>query len=834
MKKALLTKLFLFLIVGGMYAQLGEIDKTFNPSIGAGANKNITSVAVQTDGKIIIAGEFTNYANTSKNRIARLNADGTLDPTFNIGDGASNDISDVKLQSDGKIIIIGRFTSFNGLKALNIARLNSDGSVDTTFIPPADLFEYKCFAIQANGKILISGTYRDSNGFYASKIVRLEPNGALDTTFDNGTGPILPIEELAIQGDGKIIIVGRFLSYAGVGRAGVARINQDGTLDPTFDPGSGADNNVKTVSIQSDNKIIISGLFKNYNGSPTNGIARLNPDGTKDNTFITSIQAKSTIYSIVVQANGKILVGGDFTSFNNTVANRIVRLNSDATIDLTFNSGIGVDKTVFCIAEQTDEKIIIAGDFSSYKETLRGRLARINTDGTIDTAFFNPEGFGSGSNDNISSVALQADGKIIIVGAFTSYNGIKKEAAVRLNADGTLDKPFNPITTGRGSAVEYCVVVQPDQKILLAGRHTTFDGTLKSNLIRMNAEDGTLDETFRLETAPLVPDIYSIALQTDGKILIGGTFTYFAGVARNHIARLNANGFIDNTFNPGTGANDDISSIIVQTDGKILIIGDFTSYNGVARNHIARLNPDGTLDITFDPGNAANKSLYSIAVQTDGKILIGGSFTTYNNTSINCIARLNTDGTLDSTFNTGTGANGAVTTIKLKADGKILIAGIFEAYNGIERKYIAELNVDGTLDSTFNQGSGINYLVQDILVQPDGNIIVVGNFTSYDDNTVGRVIRILSDTTPLANEEFKKESFMIYPNPSTGIFNINSNQNIESASIKVFDLNGRIVHQSKAENLESKSLDLKSLQNGIYILNIENEGYNYSQKIIKK
>lgn len=827
MKKALLTKLFLFLTLGGMYAQLGEIDKTFNTSIGAGANKNITSVAVQTDGKIIIAGEFINYANTPKNGITRLNSDGTLDTTFDIGTGVNSGakITSVKVVSEGKILIIGDFITFNGITAKGIARLNSDGTLDPSFVSETGLYYFYSIAVQTDGKILIAGYFIDSDGFGVSKMLRVEPNGSLDTTFNSGVGPNLSVREIIIKPNGKIVLIGALTTYAGISRNGIAQINADGTLDTTFNPGTGSIT-IEAVAFQSDGKVLIGGNFTSYNGTSKKRIVRLNLDGTVDDIFNLEAGPNLLVKEIVVQEDDKILIGGQFTSYDGISKNRITRLNADGSLDTAFDIGTGVNETVSSIALQTDGKILIAGNFTSYSNTLRGRLARINTDGTIDNTFFNPEGFASGSNNRIVSVALQADGKIIIAGAFTSYNGIKKEATLRLNADGTLDVPFNPITTGRGSAVEYCVVVQPDGKILLAGRHTTFDGTLKGNLIRMNAENGTLDETFHLETAPLVPDIYSIALQTDGKILIGGEFTSFGGVIRNHIARLNTNGTIDPTFDPGTGADNDVNRIVVQSDGKILIIGDFTSYAGVARNHIARLNPDGTLDTTFDPGTAANKNLYSIALQTDGKILIGGSFSTYKNTSINCIARLNTDGTLDSTFDTGTGANGAVTTIKLKSDGKILIGGIFDAYNDVARNFLAELNADGTLDSMNNLGSGINFPVSDMLIQPDGKIILVGDFTSYDDNIVGRVIRILSDTTPLANEEFQKESFMIYPNPARD--RIYFSQDL--TEIAVYDIQG------KKNNVPyiSNSADISALPQGIYILKgLENNGKIVTQKIVK-
>ncbi len=237
--------------------------------------------------------------------------------------------------------------------------------------------------------------------------------------------------------------------------------------------------------------------------------------------------------------------------------------------------------------------------------------------------------------------------------------------------------------------------------------------------------------------------VHALALQIDGKILIGGSFTSYNGTTQNRIARLNADGSFDPTFTGG--ANSQVYTIALQPDGKILIGGGFFNYNLTSRNSIARLNADGSLDLTFNPGTGANSDVQTIALQTDGKILIGGSFTSYNGTTRNYIARLNADGTLDLTFNPGTGANDFVQTIALQPDGKILMGGGFTSYNGTTQNYITRLNVDGTIDLTFNLGTGANSAVLDIALQPDGNILIGGGFTAYNGIGRNRVARIMGD-----------------------------------------------------------------------------------------
>ena len=264
------------------------------------------------------------------------------------------------------------------------------------------------------------------------------------------------------------------------------------------------------------------------------------------------------------------------------------------------------------------------------------------------------------------------------------------------------------------------------------------------------ALDGNLDTSFTSGTGPNNV-VYSTLIQPDGKILIGGYFTSYNGTPRNRIARLNTDGTLDTSFTPGTGADDaGVLAFALQPDGKIIIGGEFTSYNGTPRNRIARLNTDGTLDTSFDPGIGSDNNIYGVAFLSDGKIIIGGGFTSYNGTPRNRIARLNTDGTLDAGFNPGTGADQTVYSTAVQSDGKILIGGYFTSYNGTPRNRIARLNTDGTLDTTFNPSTGANDGgVSNFAFQPDGKIIIGGEFASYNGiNTIKYVTRLRLNSNP--------------------------------------------------------------------------------------
>ncbi len=362
-------------------SQPGDIDFSF--TTGTGADSLIQTCAIQPDGKIIIGGRFTSYNGTAINRIARLNADGTLDNSFNsLGTGANSYIETCAIQPDGKIIIGGWFTSYNGTAVNRITRLNTDGSLDNSFNSVgagANDVVLTC-TLQSDDKIIIGGYFTTYNGNARRGIARLNADGTLDTGFNPGTGASSDVNTCAMQSDGKIIIGGIFSTYNGTARNFIARVNADGTLDFSFDPGTGVGNgSVETCAIQSDGKIIIGGTFSSYNGTTIIRIARLNSDGSLDTGFDPGTGPNSDIYTCRIQSDGKIIIGGYFNFYNGTIINRITRLNADGSIDTDFNpTGSGTEDVVYTCAIQNDGKIIIGGNFTSYNGNIRKKIARIN------------------------------------------------------------------------------------------------------------------------------------------------------------------------------------------------------------------------------------------------------------------------------------------------------------------------------------------------------------------------------------------------------------------------------------------------------------------------
>lgn len=747
--KLLLSYIALLLVpICTLGQQPGANDITFNTSDGpafgdgTGFNDIVKATCIQPDGKIIVGGWFDEYNGVGRNFIARLNPDGSNDATFNIGTGfmgySYEYVKAITLQADGKILVGGSFEGFNGINRNRIVRLNANGTIDATFNPGTGFNDaVSAIAVQTDGKIIVGGAFTQFNGTTMNRIARLNPNGTLDATFAIGTG-FNGVNTISIQTDGKIVVGGFFTQYNGTTMNRIARLNTNGSLDPGFNIGTGFDYTVNCTAIQPDGKIIVGGWFDEFNGVTTENIARLNSNGSLDATFNTGTGFSADVNSVAIQSDGKIVVGGQFSQFNGLPTGRIARLNTNGSADLTFNSGTGFNGRVDCIAIQTDGKIISGGDFTLNNEHSRNRIARLKTDGSLDPTFFNA----LGASDQVVTMAIQPDGKIVIGGNFTAFNGELINHIARLHPDGTLDTTFH-VGTGFNTQVN-TIEIQPDGKLIMGGGLSLFNGTPINEIVRLNP-DGTLDNTFN--TTGTGPNSYigTTAIQPDGKIIVGGPFTSFSSTSKNRIARLNANGTLDASFNPGIGFDNQVYDVKLQPDGKIMAVGIFNQFRGVSRESIARINPNGTLDTTFDVGYV-DESISSLAIQPDGKIIVVGGFTFYQGNR-NSITRVNPDGSNDPTFNIGTGFNHGVNNIVLQPDGKIIVGGYFTAYNGTPINRIARLNTDGSLDLTFNPAPGFNDWVFTTALQSDGKLLVGGKFTPLNAIPRNRIARLLTVCT---------------------------------------------------------------------------------------
>jgi len=757
----------------------GDLDPTFGTAgkviTSIAGNDVLRGVAVQSDGKILVAGSTTN-GSPDDFAVVRYTASGVLDPSFGPG-GTGRVTTDVggsidygqkmTLQGDGKILVVGQV--FNGSDYdFGLVRYETNGTLDGTFgtggkvITPIGSGNDSAFAVavQTDGAIVVAGAYVGPGGNDLA-VVRYTSGGVLDPNF--GTGGIVktPVGGddaalgVVVQSDGKIVIAG----YSNTGTdydVVLVRYTDSGALDAGFGTGGivttpiGTGDFGTSVALQTDGKIVVGGA-----SDGDFALVRYTSSGALDTSFNSTGKVTTPIGSgndnaqgVVVQGDGKIVVAG-FAENGGSDDFALARYNADGTLDPDFH-GTGKVTTDFgggdsgvCVALQEDGKILVAG----FSNALSGgnndfavaRYFGVPPPGEVDSVVADTTGL------YVIGSAQQPDGKTIIVGTFSTVSGVPRNNIARLNVDGTLDMGFDPNANNRVNAV----AVLPDGKIVIAGFFTALqpNGQLfptgRNYFACLNA-DGTLNASLDL-AANADPGIggnpgfgYGLAVQADGKLLVWGNFISIQGTTRRGIARLNANGVLDFSFNPNPDGY--VFGAAVQGDGKVLLGGLFNTLDPneagspVARRNCARVNANGTVDMSFDPSPSLR--VFALREQPDGKVLLCGDFTSLQPngaavpTTRNRIARVNADGALDAGFNPD--ASTEVGTVALQADGKVIIAGGFETLQGAPPRYVARLSANGTPETSFNPNP--NGGVLGVTLQDDGKLQLHGAFNQLQPN----------------------------------------------------------------------------------------------------
>lgn len=358
---------------------------------------------------------------------------------------------------------------------------------------------------------------------------------------------------------------------------------------------------VKDVVVQTDGKILVAGSLFRVNGvtglfDNNSGIVRLNADGSTDTSFDMGTGFNGSVNKIALRSDGKILAGGQFTSVNGATRTRIALLNNDGSLNASmFSGGSGFDDEVNEIVPLIDGSILVGGNFTQYTGQSTNRFVRLNSDGSRNDVFHNNLGTGPGhslsGSSAVKSVKVNSDGTMFVAGSFNTWNGVNFKCLVKLNSDGTRNIGFTNTGLNIGVTSDYDSITdidtQSDGKILAVG---SFGG---GNIFRLT-EAGIFDNTFDSNIGNgFGGTTFSCKVQSDDKILVGGEFTTFNWDTTNRIVRLNASGTKDTTFDVGSGGagfNNSVFGITLLQDDKIAVFGEFTTYRGLTNRSLVLIN----------------------------------------------------------------------------------------------------------------------------------------------------------------------------------------------------------------------------------------------------
>ena len=823
--------LFLFILVNhNCKAQYTiQRDYSFN-AVDTVAENPIDLVAIQPDGKVLLFNNgFTQY-------LYRLNENGTRDTSFyyNLGN-----VSPSKLvaSSSGNIYVFGYGQN------TELFKLNSNGIYDSTFYFHDTTVSYiEKILVQSDEKLVLF--YYNTNN--KSLIKRLNLDGSIDSSFTIGAPTSGDILEIAMQADEKFIVAGNFTNYASQNvYKKIIRLNNDGTIDTSFSVGNtNITNSNLAMDIQSDGKIVLAGHFTFYNPFiQLKGLVRLNTNGTRDTSFITIPMHIDYDLNIKSLSNGKIITMGDYgelgniNSLNYLAVNRLL---NNGSFDNSFPGQFVGNIYSFQYDIAANGKIYLGtyyNHYTTYNDTVFRFLLGIDENG-----FLNPN-FQKTKNalDNSVRVCKQfQDGSVWVGGPFAYMGSHFSSGLIKLSSFGIIDSSF---TSGSGFPTTKYGVMDvleiPNDKILVAGQFTEYNEAPTQNLIQLNTS-GSIDNSFNFDNTINSYAIQRVIRQTDSKI-IASAYLYNSTTGQDYdIIRLNPDGTTDPTFNSGTGyvfnCNNcnaiSKNSIQLDMNGKLVVAGAIVAYNGEVVKKILRLNTDGSRDTSFAYLFGFDNQVLAIGIQPDNKIIVSGLFTTFNNTPVPSIVRLNDNGTLDTTFhfpysNFANNYNN-VSKIEILQNSKILISHgenpSWVNFNGMLR-----LNSDGSLDSTFTMQSGFEGGINDFTIMQDNGILVGGYLRGFDQTEFNHLVK-LKEVQPMVVSNYSSASIsnalIVFPNPCADYLYIPFSKSVQYS---IYDIQGRVVKSGNAY----QSIDVKEVQNGVYLLELISDSEKINTKFIK-
>jgi uncharacterized delta-60 repeat protein len=480
--------------------------------IRSGAALGTASVGYSTMDGSAFAG--TNYVATNNTLIFQA---GQMLNTFKVrllDDGKTNPppasfYFNVGLSSPSSGAALGQPTN-SAVHIVDAESYNEQpGAIDPSFDPTAGLNgSVLSLALQSGGQILAGGTFTVVNGSAINRIARFNTDGTLDSSFMYQlAGADGPVNTVLSQTDDHIVIGGGFATVDGYTRQRITRLMTDGSLDSTFNSGAGADNEIYALAetfIGGARYIYVGGAFDLFNSVPSPGIVRLNNGGLQDPTFNVGSGVVGTVYALAVYSTnsiydtGDVLVGGSFTNYNGMVVGNLMRLNSNGAVDTNFSQNVSINGAVRAIAIQLDGNVVIGGDFTSVDGVTANHIARLNSDGTLDTAFNTAAA--SGVNGTVDTLALQADNCIVVGGQFAGANGVTRSDITRLLPTGAPDPTIN-FGTGANGAVDAAVIQPADGKIVIGGGFTQYDGAEHDHIARIFGGSETGSGTFQFTAA---------------------------------------------------------------------------------------------------------------------------------------------------------------------------------------------------------------------------------------------------------------------------------------------------------------------------------------------
>ncbi|MBI1380408.1 MAG: hypothetical protein GC161_04895 [Planctomycetaceae bacterium] len=651
----------------------GALVPSFQP--GSGLLGSGLALAATNDGTgdVWVGGNFSEFHGAATWHLARVRPDGALAlATQGSGFGASGTVYALAATNDGSgdVIVGGQFLDYNTSPLGSIVRIRGDtAAIAANFLVSVGFgwsiapgFQ-TVFAIaradDGSGDLFVGGNFDSFQGASTPYLVRLGPDGILNPTFGASGAPTGAVRAILPTGDGSgdVFVGGDFVNIAGQLVAYLARLQADGSLEPSFDLSA--------------------------------------------NQVLGRVQA----FAPVPGTPGAIRAAGTFTTGGTPAYPHFVRLEPDGTVHPTSVASNGLVGPVWDVLPHSDGGVVLSGLPSSYAGQAVPNLLRLEPNGALGAQY--PQLVGLGIRlleDPLSSE------RFYVTGAFTQVGSHQtKQVARMFVASGSPDTTFQFVNLpgiGPNGAVSDAIPT-PDGALLVNGNYTQWDGFPARNLVKLDAAG---DDYSNAGFVDGVVDDYAFTEDGSGRLWAVGTFSVwinqFTPAPRvGLLTPVSVNFFDpDGNFAPGTGFDGGVPRAVVvrPNTADAYIAGSFASYQGQSAPRIVRLRPNGSRDPSFEVGTGFDGEVLRMALARDGTedLYVFGDFTSYDGTPVSNFIRLKSTGSLDPTFAGTTGFNGLVRNIvPLGGNSReVYVCGDFTSYNGVNTGSIVRINPDGSLD----------------------------------------------------------------------------------------------------------------------------------------
>jgi uncharacterized delta-60 repeat protein len=812
------------------------------------------------DGSRILVGGFRANGYVNRNGLVKYLPSGQLDAAFNAQVAQYSFWASSVAEAPGNKLVVGLYGpgTFGTQMHYGLVRLLATGALDTSFTPqPASASFYSgssinVFLVQADGKIVVANELALALSSPSRILARLNTDGTPDTAFgaqlstgfsDPGGTSGASVGGICQQPDGKLLVSGalKLSTQAAFLTNRLLRLLPSGAADASFSY-SGPLTAQTSIALQPDGKVLIT--------APTfsNGVLlRLLPSGIMDTSFqsplnlTTDLPRVSNPSVIQVQTDGRILVASvrELTATQLNASSFVVRLLATGALDASWQPPMYGDYGAVASRIQLlpNGQVLVAGSAKLYASAtaLPTPVGLLDATGAYVPSFapvLQAEGL-------ILSMALQTDGRIVVVGDFDEINGVPARNVARLYPDGTVDASFTANGAAPGGVVS-AVLVQPDGKILLGGRFISAGGQAQSGVARL-LPSGLADPGFASGLSPNtafhVQQATHLALQPNGQVLASGTLLPAGATQGLSLLRLAATGQWDTTFQPAVVGYDSNYRypLLAQPDGKIITANMVppNSSGTMAYESVTRLLPNGSLDPSFirvPTVGGGGAQIWQLEQYPDGRLLAGGKINSYGATPAGGLIRLLATGAPDATF-TSTIASFIVGATAIQPNGRVLAAGA--TYAGATNPPFIRLLSDGSFDASFTrtQGPAVGSQVYKLLVQPDGGILVAGNFDTVGGQPRMGIVRLLDGNVLSVASTQTQALTTAWPVPAHDALHLALDAAARPQQVQLLDALGRVVLTQPASQ-SALTLSTTGLPTGMYLLRVRYATGDVTRRVV--